>query len=231
MDRSKNIFILSALLAVGVSTLAYQYRPRHGWEKKAWVETADRMQALAAVPNRVAGWPPTIGAPFPDVGLFDQKGQPFHLSSLKGKPVLVEFLAMTCAACQAWSGAHVKGPFDDLAAQTDMKSIEEYFKTYTGGIDLFDGSVNFVQLIVYDTSLRPPRPEHLDAWREHFGFDKRPNVYVVSGGEPLANGDSFMRVPGFLLVDKGGIVRYDALGHTPKHNLYTELLPAVPGLL
>ena len=224
--------ILSGLLALALLLLGLQlFRPRHGWEKKAWIETGERMSELAAVPNSVAGWPPVLGAVFPEVELFDHQGRPFRVSQLKGKPTVIEFLAMSCAACQAWSGAHKAGVFEDLAAQDDLIGIEEYYRKYTPGLELFDGTINFVQLIVYDTNLRAPTPEYLDAWRTHFGFEKHPNVFVVSGGEPLCNRDSFNRIPGFLLLDREGVVRFDALGHSPVHNLYLELLPAVRGFL
>lgn len=232
MHRPLRISILIlALLGAGSVLATELLRPVKGWEKKAAVESAARMAALAAVPNSVAGWPPEIGKAFPDVALFDHEGKPFRFETLRGKPVLVEFIAMTCAACQAWSGGHDRGVFDDLAAQEDLESIEKYFRIYTGGMALFDGPVHFVQLIIYDTSLRAPRPEHLAAWREHFGFDRHANVSIVSGGEALANRESFHRIPGFLLLDREGVVRFDALGHAPKHHIYLELLPAVRGLL
>ena len=225
------VAFLSSLLIIGLLVLGVLFlSPKHGWEKKSWIESPKRISELASVPNALNNWPPKLNQVFPSVALFDHDGKKFDFSQLRGKPTLVEFIAMTCAACQAGSGAHSRGVFDDLAAQDDLEGIEEYYRRFTGGGDLFDGSVNFVQLVIYDTSLRPPRAEHLAAWREHFGFDKKPNTFIVSGGEALANRDSFNRIPGFLLLDKQGTVRYDALGHQPKHNLYTELLPAVPGL-
>ena len=36
-------------------------------------------------------------------------------------------------------------------------------------------------------------------------------------------------VPGFQLVDRRFVLRWDATGHSPRHNLYTELLPRSRG--
>ncbi len=202
-----------------------------GFEKKAAIETPRRMGALAAAPNTIADWPPQLGEKFPSVPLTDHEGRAFSFDSLRGKPVLVEFVAMTCAACQAWSGAHKYGVFEQLAAQRDLKSIEEYYKQFTGGLDLFDGKVAFVQLIVYDTALGAPSKESLSAWRKHFHFDEHSNVFIVTGGPALCNSESFKRTPGFALLDKNGVMRFEALGHTPRHNLYTELLAGVRALL
>lgn len=38
-------------------------------------------------------------------------------------------------------------------------------------------------------------------------------------------------IPGFFLLDKNMILRGDATGHRPKHNLFTELLAKIPELL
>lgn len=202
-----------------------------GFDKKAAIETSRRMGEIASIKNELPNWPPKLNQKFPDVALVDHQGRTFSFETLKGKPVLIEFIAMTCAACQAWSGAHKYGVFENLAAQQDLSSIEEYYKQYTPGLDLFDGKISFVQLIVYDTALEAPAVTKLAEWRKHFKFDQHKNTFIVTGGKALRNQESFRRVPGFMLLDKNGVVRFDALGHTPKHNPYTELLPGVKSLL
>ncbi len=211
--------------------LSFANSGEHGWAKKRAVETPLRMGALTHIPNTVKNWPPQLGSEFPKVRLFDHRGQLFDVETLRGKPTLIEFIAMTCAACQAWSGGHERGAFDDFAIQADLESIEKYFSRYTGGLSLFSDSLNFVQLIVYNTNLEAPTAPELEKWRAHFQFNTHPNTHVVTGGEALRNRDSFFRTPGFLLLDKNLVIRFDALGHQPRHNLYTELLPAVPALL
>ena len=212
---------------IAVTALSYASPKQRGWAKKHAVETSASMATIAAIPNTLSNWPPVLGKSFPDVKLFDHEGKEFSFNSLKGKPVLIEFVAMTCAACQAWSGAHKHGVFDGFAAQEGLEDIERYFKDYTPELDLFDGTVSFVQLINYDTALEAPTPESLARWRKHFQFDGHPNVYIVSGGEPLRNKETFVRTPGFLLLDKNLIIQFDALGHTPHHDLFRELLPGV----
>jgi hypothetical protein len=38
-------------------------------------------------------------------------------------------------------------------------------------------------------------------------------------------------IPGFQLIDADFVLRFDASGHHPKHDLWRELLPAVPSLI
>ena len=197
------------------------------WVKKRWLETPDRMSALAADDNSVAGWPPKLNAPFPKISLVDHTGSQFDISTLKGKPTLIEIVAMSCAGCQAYSGGNLVGAYGGFPAQSDLQSIDEYFTTYTGGLKLKSDKINFVQIIIYNLKLDPAGPEELAAWRKHFQFDRQPNARVLSGGKALANSASFNMIPGFILLDKDMVVRFDATGHNPRHNLYTELLPAV----
>lgn len=227
--------VILAILLVFASWIALQVTAESplfssGARHKAEIETPERMAEAASVPNTVPGWPPRVGEHFPAVALTDHEGKPFDLQSLRGKPVLLEFVAMTCAACEAWSGGHTYGAYHDLLAQHGLDSIESYYHRYTGGLNLFDGSVNFVQLIVYDIGLKAPSTAELAEWRAHFHFNEHPNVFIVTGGEPLRNRDSFFRIPGFLLLDKDGVIRFDALGHSPQHDLFRELLPAVKGM-
>jgi hypothetical protein len=215
--------ITGVLIGLGV-TYAMPVDP---WVRKAMLESADRMGALAQQPNEVAGWPPKVGLKFPEVALIDHTGAPFDFTNLTGKPTLVEIVAMSCAGCQAYSGGNKYGGYGGFPAQTDIQSIDEYFTRFTGGLKLDSNKINFVQIIIYNLRLEPAEPKQLEAWRQHFHFDEQANAQVLSGGAALANKASFNMIPGFLLLDKDQVVRYDATGHTPRHNLYTELLPAV----
>lgn len=206
-------------------------RALNPWQKKAAVETPQTMRSIASAPNHLKNWPPVPGKTFPHVALYDHTGQEFDLQTLKGKPTLIEVASMTCAGCQGYSGGNKHGGFGGFAAQKDLASIEEYYRRFTGGKDLFSGEINFVQLIIYNLRLEPPIPAELSAWREHFHFDQRKNTSIIAGGGALANGASYRMIPGFLLLDDHLIVRYDATGHHPRHNLYNELLPAIPELL
>ncbi len=228
------IFLLVDILILGLFFYSREnasVSDLRGYKKKVAIETPNKMAKIAAVKNDLSNWPPKLNQKFPEVPLIDHRGNSFSMEKLSGKPTLIEFVAMTCAACQAWSGAHKHGTFENLAAQQDLSSIEDHYKEYTSGLDLFDGSINFVQLIIYDTALEAPTAEKIDSWRKHFKLDQHKNTYVVTGGKALTNQESFKRIPGFMLLDKNGIIRFDALGHTPVHNFYTELLPTVKELI
>jgi hypothetical protein len=171
-----------------------------------------------------------VGETFPDIDLYDHQGNAFSISSLQGKPTLVEILSMTCAGCQGFSGGSKYGGFGGFPSQSGLDSIEKYFKDYSRGHKLFSNDIHFVQIIVYNTELLPPSASDLAAWRAHFKLE-HPNTFIVGGGELLANKASFRMIPGFLLLDRDLIVKFDATGHSPRHNLYTELLPAVSALI
>ena len=53
----------------------------------------------------------------------------------------------------------------------------------------------------------------------------------LAGGPALHNQASYAMVPGFQLVDRTFVLRWDATGHNPRHSLYRELLPAIPEIL
>ena len=217
---------------IGASYLLYNAEQnKSGYERKAAIETPNNMARIGAAENKLSNWPPKVDQVFPDVALIDHTGKPFSFEQLRGKPTLIEMVAMTCGGCEGFSGGNKYGGFKGFAVQESLGSIDDYFKQYTGGLELFDGPVNFVQIVVYDLKLNAPQPDELALWREHFKLDGHSNVYIVTGGEPLANKDSFKMIPGFLLLDKDGVVKFDAAGHYPKHDLFRQLLPGVGKLL
>ena len=38
-------------------------------------------------------------------------------------------------------------------------------------------------------------------------------------------------IPGFQLIDREFVLRYDGTGHRPRHDIWRELMPAIPSLL
>lgn len=223
------LVLLVAIGLLGIGFTSTRSKRPDPWAKKARIESPARMSALQAAPNTVPGWPPVEGEKFPELALYDHEGRPFSIEQLKGKPVLIELVAMTCAGCQAFSGGNKRGGFGGLPAQSDLESIDEYFKRFAGH-DLFSEKLSFVQLIIYDVRLGPPAPNDLARWRAHFQLDNA-NSYVVSGGAALASGESFKMIPGFILLDKDLTVLMTATGHAPRHNLYRELLPLAGRML
>ena len=161
--------------------------------------------------------------------LVDEQEKDFSLDQLRGKPTLVEIVAMSCAGCQAFSGGNQFGGFGGFPAQDDLKSIEHYVKDF-GKTELFSDKINFVQIIIYNLQLKAPTPKELGAWRSHFHLNDHPNTFILSGGEPLASRASFYMIPGFLLLDSNLKVLFDATGHQPKYDLYRQLLPGLANI-
>ncbi len=228
-DPRRVVLLLSASLLI----LAYLYNQEEmdPWMKKALAESAERMSGIANAPNELANWPPQVGESFPAIALVDHEGTPISVEAWKGKPTLIELVAMTCAGCQAFSGGLSHGGYQGFASQGGIESIEKYYNQYSGGHELFSGEINFAQIIIYNLRLEPARPEDLRGWRHHFGFDQHPTAQILTGGKPLANQASFRMIPGFILLDRDLVVQYDATGHSPRHNLYTELLPNIGSVL
>jgi hypothetical protein len=188
--------------------------------------------ATAAPPGRVpAMWPPRVGEPYPDLELVDQTGRPVRLSSFKGSVLLIEPVGMTCPACQAFAGAHRRGPYEGIRPQGGLPSIEELVPQYARGVSLSDDRIVFVQILLYSMTMGAPTPEDARKWAEHFGIDRARNRIVLAGTREFIGQASYDMIPGFQLVDRNFILQFDASGHRPRHNLFTELLPAIPRLL
>lgn len=175
-------------------------------------------------------WPPRVGEPFPDIPLIDQNGKAVKIGSFRGKVILVEYIGMNCPACQAFAGAHDKGPLGKVRPQRGVPSIESLFPRYAGGASLDDRRIVFVQILLYDLSMGKPTQGDAKRWKRHFRTSgANPLVFVPR--EDLRGSASYKLIPGFQAIDKNFVVRLDSTGHHPQHNLYTELLPAVPELL
>jgi hypothetical protein len=200
-----------------------------GWERKAALETPLRMHQIAWARNTVENWPPRERQTFPNIQLIDHEGNDFSMQSLAGKPVLIEFIAMSCAGCQAFAGGKKHGGFKKFAVQRGLDSMEDYFQRYTG-YSMDTQKLNVVQVIVYDLKLSNPEPSELAAWREHFHLTS-PNMHVVGGTKSLANGATKKMIPGFMLLDADLQVVSDSTGHRPKRDFYRDLLPQAKKML
>ena len=196
-----------------------------GGDDVSIVREAPAAQAPAPSP-----WPPRVGEPYPDLQLVDQTGRPTSLASLKGRVLLVEMIGMTCPACQGFSGAKERGTFGGIDSDGGLPSIDDLLVQYARGATLNDDLV-LVQILLFDLKMGPPTADDARAWAAHFHRDAAKHQYVLAGGPALHNQASYVMVPGFQLVDRRFVLRWDATGHTPRHNLYTELLPAIPAIL
>ena len=138
---------------------------------------------------------------------------------------------MNCPACQAFSGGHQAGAFENNALQQNLSSIETYFPQYTGGLGFPPEGMVFLQILLYDMNFGPPSAKDAKRWAEHFGFERSRNEYVLVPEGDMRGPASYNLIPGFQLVDQNFIVRSDSTGHHPKDNLYKTLLPMIPEML
>jgi len=187
-----------------------------------------RAEAPADAPSV---WPPRLGEPYPDLHLVDQTGRMTTLSSFKGRVILVEMIGMTCPACQGFSGAKRLGTFGGVGSDGGLPAIDELIPEYARGVTFPNDDIVFVQLLLFNMQMEPPTAEDARAWAAHFHRDAAKHQYVLAGGPALHTQASYVLVPGFQIIDRQFVLRWDATGHAPRHNLYRELLPALPSLL
>lgn len=216
-----------AVLGIGV----YEY----GWSEEGLLCSGD--QCLVPWPPSVqlmasgTTWPPEVGAPYPDGTFIDQDGNPVKLSSLKGSVLLIEPIGMTCAACQAFSGAHNYGALGGVTPQKGLPSIEKLFPQYTKGLSLRNSRLRFIQILFYDLNLKAPTARDVKEWTKQFRMKRSDNYLVLAAPRAFQGRATSNMIPGFQLVDQDFILRADSTGHSPHHDLYRELLPMVRQLL
>jgi hypothetical protein len=177
-------------------------------------------------------WPPRVGEPYPDLALLTPGGERMMLSSLRGRVVMVEAIGLDCPACNAFAGANHPGVggFRGVPTQECVPSMRDLLYHYS--VDPDDPRLVHVKLLLYDLSrTRAPSPETARQWSAHYGLEKRPNVVVLVGENYLIGRDTYDLIPGFHLVDLDFRLRWDSSGYDPVHDLWRELLPALPGML
>jgi hypothetical protein len=194
-------------------------------------DDASQVAQAAPPPEAPSPWPPRVGETYPDLRLVDQTGRVTSLSSFKGRVLLVEMIGMTCPACQGFSGAKKHGTFGGVDSDGGLTAIDELLRQYASGVTFPSDDLVFVQILLFDMKMGAPGAADARAWAEHFHRDAAKHQYVLAGGPALHNNASYVMVPGFQLVDRRFVLRWDATGHNPRHNLYRELLPALPKIL
>ena len=177
-------------------------------------------------------WPPRVGEPYPDLELVNNRGESVRMSDFAGRVVLVEPIGMNCPACNAFAGAHEPGRdgFEGTVPQPGLPSIHQALEQYDNGVELDDERLVLLQLLLYDYGMEAPDVEDARHWDEHFEVSRRGGRVVVPARD-LRGPATYDLIPGFQLVDARGVLRFDSSGHRPRHNLWTELLPALPGVL
>lgn len=176
-------------------------------------------------------WAPQKGQPYPDIDLIDQTGKQFKLSDFKGKVIVVEPVGMNCPACQAFSGAHDVGSFENNAVQSGLPSVPKLFPRYADGMPFPNKEVVFVQILFYDMQFGAPKPADAKKWAAHFKLNKSDNEIVAVPVKDMRNATTYKMIPGFQLIDKEFVLQSDSSGHHPQDNLYTTLIPMIPKLL
>jgi hypothetical protein len=178
-------------------------------------------------------WPPVLDQPYPPLVLLGTDDQWHAIAELKGRPVLIQVIGMNCPACNAWAGAGDDPTlgFRGVVPQTGLGALRDDLQRYAGGLALDDPRFTVVHLLLYDMALRAPSVADARAWAEHFGIDQLKNHLVLVGGERLVCPASYAMVPGFQLLDRDLVLRRDATGHQPRHDLYRDLLPELARML
>lgn len=206
-----------------------------GMDEKAirdsWKTGPRPSQASGALPFT---WPPRLGEAYPDFEVQMQDGKIHRISGLKGKIVVVEMVGMNCPACLAWAGASKKGTLDGITPQANLTPIEDTFQQYAG-VSLDDPRVVFIQLLLFNMQMKSPTAKDVERWSNHFHSGMKKKPIVLAGApeflQPPYYQKTYDLIPGFQLIDKKGVLRYDATGHNPRHNLWSDLLPAVRRVL
>ncbi len=216
--------LLLVVLVGGAGLLIrdYQREMRNCW-KYVQASVTSGLQASGQ-------WPPVVGQAFPNLILYDQDGNLTPLSSLKGKVLLIEPIGMSCPACIAFAGGRLYGPFDGVAPQPNLDSIDEYLRRF-GAVNLDDPRLVYVQLLLFDRALGVPTQADARRWADHFRLERRDQNYVLAGDAALLTDASRQIIPGFFLVDADLVVRADSTGSRPTHDLYTQLIPWLHDLL
>ena len=188
----------------------------------------------ANAPTAKFKWP-ALGDPYPPLSLLDPDGRVVNLSTFRGKVLLIEPIGLCCAACQAYAGGDVVGEFktkDSHGVQPNLGSIERLFKRFARGTRWEDERIVYIQLLLYGSNTEAPTFIQAREWRAHFSpaWKQKPPVIMV-GTPEMIGPNTYAMIPGFHLVDQNLILRYDSTGHSRKHDLYRELLPAIPAML
>ena len=229
--------VLVLLILVAIVSIEVTKKPPE--EVAAILKERQRMQKILAETgqtnvNLPDPWPAVMNKPYPEIKLFDQKGQAFSLSSLKGKVVILEFIDISSPVSQAQSGARAVGayPFKSQDVDQYARPFSDVLKKNTDEkLTLPHDHIVELKIIVYGEGNAQGSRDDAQNWAEHFGFKRSDNVIVAVPEKDLRGKKSDSLIGGFQLVDRNMILRVDSAGKTPKHNLQMTLAPLVPKLI
>lgn len=222
--------LLLALLA-GALALALPHSGRAGGDR---APEAPAPGAAPAAPEVPTPWPPRKGEPYPDLELQDASGKKVRLSSLKGKVLLIEPIGTACPGCNAYAGGAARGGFKGSGVQQGLPPVSELLQQFAKLSLERTPDLVLVQLLLFDTRSQvghAPSVAEGAEWAKHFQLAGKRNVLVLVGTDALANRASYDMVPGFQVVDRRFVLRWDGTGHKPADDPYRKVMASIPELL
>jgi len=229
LPNKATLFVFAFTIACLLGFLVQQ----HGnGISQGWLAARSHAQSLVGrhlQPHPEHVWPPVVDQPYPDLQLIDQEGRRTSLSEFRGKVILLEPVGISCPACIAFAGGQEHGAYAGILPQQGLQSVHHCTRRY-GQVDLDREDVVLVQVLFYSKSLTAPTAAETRDWALHFGLERSQNQVVLAGEPYLLSPKTRAMIPGFQLIDKDFVLRYDSTGHAPQHKFYTELLPNL-GLL
>lgn len=180
-------------------------------------------------------WPPKMNSVYPDLELYDQKGQKFMLSSLAGHVIIVEYIDALSPISQAQSGSATHGLYYGAKTQELNRQalpFSDVIKKHTNGAFLLPNDNIFeLKIIVYGADATAASRDDAEQWAQHFKLKEADNVIVAVPSKDMRGDESQSLITGFQLLDKNMVLRVDSSGVMPKHNLQMTLVPLVPKLI
>jgi len=153
-------------------------------------------------------WPMKVGQPFPDVGFTSVDGQPWKMSSLKGKVVLLLSVEMGDSTSVALAGAKEAGMFEITSTNLDIPSLEEGARQQFPGFTFEDPRIVVVELILHNRAGFTPNAEEVKKWADHFKPVRRGEVITVGATDAMVERSSVSALPGMYVIDPEGVTRY-----------------------
>ncbi|MBX9655860.1 hypothetical protein K2Y11_19770 [bacterium] len=153
-------------------------------------------------------WPMKVGQPFPDVAFTSADGQPWRLSSLKGKVVVFLSMEMGDSNSVAVAGAKEAGMFEITSTNLDVPSLEEGARQKLPGFTFEDPRIVVVELILHNRAGFTPNAEEVKKWSDHFKPVRRGEVITVGATDAMVGRSSVSALPGMYVIDQEGIVRF-----------------------
>ena len=83
---------------------------------------------------------------------------------------------------------------------------------------------------MFGFDMKAPSVDDVAEWAEHFGLEGDGHRVLV-GHRELLGPKTIQTVPGLMLVDRDGKLRFDAAGPGSPDDLWTDLLPALAPIL